>query len=295
MVIANRLAAGSQHDALSSFVDEPVKQSLKRYSAEIGYLCIVIHELLGHGTGQMMIQEDTETFSFDHENPPINPLTGLPIESWYRPDQTWTGQFGDIATSVDECRCELVGAFLIGDADVLGLFGYDESSELKPQDVTYLFYVRLCALALLELSHYIPENKKWGQAHARAHFAMLNCLLRDKNGGVVVDHQPEEARLTVKVDRALVLTHGRKALEKMLLHLHMYRVTADVDACRPYFEDLSAVEHEHLEWRKTVSRQNIPRLLYVHANTFLGGQSVALKEYDATEVGLIESWVDRNL
>jgi dipeptidyl-peptidase III len=293
VVIANRLAAGSNSDALSIFVHEDVQNDLSKHSTDIGYLWLIIHELLGHGTGKMMTEEREGEFNFDSESPPLNPLTGKPIVSWYRPGQTWTGKFGNIATSVDECRCELVGAFLIGDHDLLRLFGYDERSDLKPADLQYLFYVRLCALALLDLKNYIPESKRWGQAHSRAHFAMLRCLLRDGRGCVRILHEPEQACLKVKVDRELLMTHGRRALEDMLLHLHMYRVTADIGACRPYFEALSNVEDEHLAWRATVAKQQVPRMIYVHANTFLEGGKVSLKEYEANQIGIIQSWTDR--
>lgn len=76
-----------------------------------------------------MVEAPAGDFNFDINNPPINPLTGKPIASWYKPGQTWTGQFGDLATTVDECRAELVGAYLMDDTELLGLFGYNENSE----------------------------------------------------------------------------------------------------------------------------------------------------------------------
>lgn len=279
----------------SIFVDRDVRNDLSRHSAKIGYLWLIFHELFGHGTGKMMLEEHEGNFNFNSENPPRNPLTGKPITSWYRPGETWTGQFGSIATSVDECRCELVGASLIGDHDLLRLLGHSENSDTEPESLLYLFYVRLCALALIDLNNYIPESKIWGQAHSRAHFAMLRCLLRDGQGCVQILHKPEQACLKVKVDRELVMTHGRRALEDMLLHLHMYRVTADIGACRPYFEALSNVEDEHLGWRATVAKQQVPRMIYVHANTFLEGDKVSLKEYEASQIGIIQSWADRAL
>ena len=66
--------------------------------------------------------------------PPISPLTGEPIATWYRPGQTWTGQFADLATTVDECRAELVGAYLMDDKELLGLFGFNEESEITAED-----------------------------------------------------------------------------------------------------------------------------------------------------------------
>lgn len=95
---------------------------------------VVLHELLGHGTGKMMAQDANGQYNFNMNDPPVNPLTGKPIESWYKPGQTWTGQFGDLATTVDECRAELVGTYLMDDVELLDLFGFNSSSEITAED-----------------------------------------------------------------------------------------------------------------------------------------------------------------
>lgn len=101
------------------------------------YLWVVFHELLGHGTGKLLTQDGPESFNFDIKNPPINPLTGTAIDTWYRPGQTWTGVFGDIATSVDECRAECVGAYLMSDRELLAMFGYTSESAITAEDCKF--------------------------------------------------------------------------------------------------------------------------------------------------------------
>jgi dipeptidyl-peptidase-3 len=81
----------------------------------------------------------------------------------------------------------------------------------------------------------------------------------------------------------------------MLLRLHMYRSTADVKSCREYYEDLSRVDSVYLEWRDVVLVEQQPRWVFVQANTFLEGDEVLLKEYDATPQGVIQSWAERNV
>ena len=98
------------------------------------YLWVVFHELLGHGTGKLLTEDKLTGFNFDIDNPPVSPLTGEPINSWYRPGETWTGVFGDIATSVDECRAECVGAFLMSDMELLDMFGYNDESTITCGD-----------------------------------------------------------------------------------------------------------------------------------------------------------------
>lgn len=118
----------------SPFIDPAELDSFQKAKYPAYYWWVVLHELLGHGTGRMMVEELGGKFNFDINNPPINPLSGKAITSWYKPGQTWTGQFGDLATTVDECRAELVGAYLMDDVDLLRLLGYDESSEITAAD-----------------------------------------------------------------------------------------------------------------------------------------------------------------
>jgi dipeptidyl-peptidase-3 len=44
----------------------------------------------------------------------------------------WSSVFGDLSTIVDECRAELVGAYLIDDPRGLALFGHTDRALLTP-------------------------------------------------------------------------------------------------------------------------------------------------------------------
>ena len=135
------MAAESSNLLPSPFIDPDEATSFQKHKFPAYYIWVVLHELLGHGTGKMMCQLPDGTFNFDHTQPPINPLNNEPIASWYRSGQTWTGQFEDLATTIDECRAELVGAYLMDDKDLLALFGFTDSTEITADD---------CELDLLE-------------------------------------------------------------------------------------------------------------------------------------------------
>ncbi|KAI0391426.1 peptidase family M49-domain-containing protein [Xylariaceae sp. FL0594] len=286
VIIANRMIAESTA-AQWPFIPTEEMELFQKHKYPAYYWWVVLHELLGHGTGKMMIEESAGKYNFDKTNPPLNPLDGKPIRMWYKPGQTWTEQFGDLSTTVDECRCELVGAFLMDDPDVLALFGFTEQSDIKASDLTCNLYQQLGVDGLRGLANFNVENM--------AHFAMLTCLLRNSDGCVRVHHDETNKKLTVHVDRSKIVSHGKKALGEMLLKLHMYRCTADVEACREYYEDLSSVDEERLRWRQTVLANKPPPLLNVQANTFLEGESVLLKEYEPTYEGIIESWYERRV
>ncbi|KAI0885173.1 dipeptidyl peptidase III [Annulohypoxylon maeteangense] len=294
VIVANRMIAEST--AIQwPFIEDSEMEVFQKHKYPAYHWWVVLHELLGHGTGKMMIEEPANKFNFDPMNPPASPLNGKPIKSWYKPGQTWTGEFGDLATTLDECRAELVGAYLMDDLELLALFGFTEESEIRASDLTYNLYQQLGVDGLRALSNYHVEGLKWGQAHSRAHFSILRCLLIHGQGCIKVHHDAEAKKLRVRVDRSKIRSHGKKALGEMLLRLHIYRCTADVQECKGYYEALSRVDEECLKWRQTVIENQPPPLLNVQANTFIDGEVVTLKEYEPTIRGIIQSWYERNV
>ncbi|UNI18779.1 Dipeptidyl-peptidase III [Purpureocillium takamizusanense] len=294
VIISNRMVAESQAQQYP-FIDASELDRFKAHKSSAYYWWVVLHELLGHGTGRMMVETGNGKFNFDIENLPVNPITGKPISSWYKPDQTWTGLFGDLATTVDECRAELVGAYLMDDPELLGLFGFNEDSDIRAEDLTYNLYQQLGVDGLRGLSNFNVQSGKWGQAHSRAHFAILKWLLLHGDGVIVIIHDKPEQRLTVNVQHSKIRTHGKPALGRMLLQLHMFRCTADAEGCRMFYEDLSKVDTEYMEWRETVLANKPPPMIFVHANTFLDGEKVTLKEYEPTLEGILTSWAERRV
>lgn len=128
------------------FIPFSEAEKFKEHKFPAYYWWVVLHELLGHGTGKMMVEKGKGEFNFDIENPPVNPLSGKPITSWYAPGQTWTGQFADLATTVDECRAELVGAYLMDDKELLGLLGFTDTSDIRAEDCEASSPAHLAAL-----------------------------------------------------------------------------------------------------------------------------------------------------
>jgi dipeptidyl-peptidase III len=136
------------------------------------------------------------------------------------------------------------------------------------------------------------QNQLTGQ---QAHFAILKCLLLDGDGVMTVTHDEAGRSLTVRVDRSKICAYGKLPLSKTFLRLHIYRCTADVAACRIYYEELSRVHGKYIEWRRTVLANQPPPVVFVYANTFLDGDTVTLKEYRPTIEGIIESWAERRV
>lgn len=92
-----------------------------------------IHELIGHGCGRLLAETAPGTFNFDRDNPPVDPLTGKAIETWYKVGQTPKSLFGGIATSYSECFAELIALYLMPEQELLNAVDMS-ASEVEKND-----------------------------------------------------------------------------------------------------------------------------------------------------------------
>ncbi|KAL4767607.1 peptidase family M49-domain-containing protein [Aspergillus nidulans var. acristatus] len=257
-----------------------------------------IHELLGHGTGKLLQETAPGEYNFDVSNPPISPVTGKPVSSWYKPGQTWSSVFGAIASSYEECRAECVAMVLSCDFNILRIFGFGDGKEdisNEAGDVLFAAYLQMARAGLVALEFWDPKTKKWGQAHMQARYSILRTFLDAGDDFVKLAYTKEDlSDLEIRLDRSKILSHGRPAVEKYLQKLHIYKSTADVEAGKALYDDITSVD----EWwgtkvRDIVLKNKIPRKIFVQANTILEGDEVILKEYEPTLEGIIQSFVER--
>jgi dipeptidyl-peptidase-3 len=101
--------------------------------------------------------------------------------------------------------------------------------------------------------------------------------------------------LTVNIDRSKILSHGKQSLGLYLCKLHIWRCTADVSACKKFYEPLCAVDGVYEELRKIVVSKPKMKWKFVQPNTFLMGENVQLKVYEESNEGIIQSWAERDI
>lgn len=135
MFIANRDPALAEDEltveANTPFVYESERRQFLLHAQYSGNQKTTIHELLGHGSGKLLISASPAgTPNFDLSNPPLNPLTQRPITTWYKKGETYRSVFRDLATSMEECRADCVGAYLMFERELLAIFGYTDTSEV---------------------------------------------------------------------------------------------------------------------------------------------------------------------
>ncbi|KAH7163220.1 peptidase family M49-domain-containing protein [Dactylonectria estremocensis] len=300
--LGNVLSAKAPNEKIPFIRDEDLEVYKKQRDASFE-VQVGLHELTGHGCGKLLQETSSGSFNFDKENPPVSPVDNKPISTWYKPGQTWGSVFGSIAASYEECRAELVAMHLSCEFPVLKIFGFGDGSEdinSEAGDVLYASYLSMARSGLGSLEMWDPKSQKWGQAHSQARFSILKCFLEAEEDFCKLDYKESDlSDLTIKLDRSKILTAGRDAVAKYLQKLHVYKSTADVQRGTEFYVHMTTVDPDFwgTKVRNVVLANKQPRKVFVQANTYLDDATgkVAIKHYDATLTGMVESWVDRSL
>uniref|UniRef100_A0A671VN76 Dipeptidyl peptidase 3 n=1 Tax=Sparus aurata TaxID=8175 RepID=A0A671VN76_SPAAU len=288
------VAYATQKEKLT-FLEEEDKDLFIKWKGPSFEVQVGLHELLGHGSGKLFVQDDKGKFNFD-KSKVTNPETGEPV-SLFLHLETWDSKFSTIASSYEECRAECVGLYLCLKNQVLSIFGHDGQDA---EDVVYVNWLSMVRAGLLGLEFYTPESKSWRQAHMQARFVILRVLLEAGEGLVGLeevtgqDGKPD-ARITL--DRSKIHTVGKNAIHRFLCKLQVLKSTADVEGGRALYDGYSTVSdsgaHNFLRLRETVLLRKEARKMFVQANTRVSGDSVELVEYEGSAAGLIQSFTER--
>ncbi|CAI2300569.1 unnamed protein product [Caenorhabditis sp. 36 PRJEB53466] len=275
-----------------NFLDDADEELMFKYHKDSFEVQVGLHELLGHGSGKLFQKNADGTFNFDAENVK-DILTGGKIATWYEPGETWSSKFGPLASAYEECRAEAVGYVLCCYPDILEIFGYTGA---LAQDVKYVNWLSEIRAGLLALEFYQPEQKKWGQAHCYARFVLTKVVLEAANGFVSIretvgeDGQPD---LHFKLNRELIDSVGRPAVNAFLAKLQAYKSTGDFEGGKRLFESYGAVGAAELRWRDICIARRKPRRLFVQPNTVEKDGDVSLVTYPSEASGVIRSVVER--
>jgi|TARA_R110002003_G_scaffold32_11_gene2013 dipeptidyl-peptidase-3 len=295
--LGNILSAKAPNEQIP-FVKDSDLATYQKYRDHAFEVQVGLHELLGHGCGKLLQETAKGKYNFDFDNKPISPLSGQPIKTWYKPGQTWGSVFGTIAASYEECRAECVAMALSCEFPILALFGFGDGTvdmNSEAGDVLYTGYLQMARAGIAALEFWDPKSRKWGQAHMQARFSILRTFL---NAGVefcqLEWEKDDLSDLTIRLERSRILDLGRPAVDDYLQKLHIYKATADYDKAKRMYDEITDVEpfYEN-RVRPAVLKKKTPRKVFVQANTVEKDGKVELREYEATNVGMIQSCADR--
>lgn len=245
-----------------------------------------LHELLGHGSGKLLQETEVGVFNFDKQDPKAL--------GYYGPSESWNNVFGLTAGSYEECRAELVALYLLLKVpdQVLPIFGF--SSQQDKDAIRLCGTILMARAGLLALEFWDPDTKIWGQPHMRARFGIMKCLI---NAGVCyVDYKADDyLDLTMKVDESKLGTPAIEALGEFLAKLHIYKATANHKDGVAFYNDMTQVTEEYARFRDVVLSKKLPRKQIIQANTEINNESILVKEYEETPVGMIQSYYERQV
>lgn len=296
--LGNVLSASAPKEP-TPFIREEDQDVYDKYKDEAFEVQVGLHELLGHGCGKLLQETEPGKFNFDKENPPVSPVTGKKVSTYYKPGETWGSVFGSLAGTYEECRAECVAMSLCPDYGILKIFGIGDGSEDingEAGDVLYVCYLQMARAGIAALQFWDPNSRKWGQPHMQARFAILQVFLSAGEDFCKLNYSKEDVSdLTIYLDKTKIESHGRPAINKFLQKLHIFKSTADLKAGTELFDEYTNVNDWYRsKLRPEVIRQAKPRKVFVQANTVLEGDKVILKEYEATPEGMIQSFAERD-
>lgn len=288
--LGNILNARSGTEPIT-FLHESDHEVFNKYRNDSFEVQVGIHELLGHGSGKLLSELQDGTFNYDHENPPIG-VDGKPVSTYYKKGETWGSKFGSLAGAYEECRAEVIAMYLITNRPLLKIFGFETTQD--QESIIYSGFLQMARAGLLALEFWDPSSTKWGQPHMQARFAIMKTFLQSGLAELVYTKQ-DYSDLYVKLDKSKIETIGHAAIKDYLRHLHIYKASGDVENGSRYFIDRSTVTPELAQFRDAVLKARLPRKQFIQANTFIVDGAVVLKEYEESEIGMIQSFAEREV
>ncbi|KAK0433619.1 aflatoxin-detoxifizyme [Armillaria borealis] len=292
--LANILAAKAPNEELT-FIHPDDVELYNAWDSRAFELQVANHELLGHGSGKLFQESADGKLNFDPEKI-INPLTGKPIASWYKPGQTPDSVLGEVSSSMEECRAETVALYLVSNLDILKIFNYVDKQEIE--DIQYITFLLMARAGLRALEFYDPTTKKHGQAHMQARMGITQYLIRAGIArlDLIKDASGELENVYVRVDRDKVLSKGKEVVGQLLIELQVRKSTADGAGSRDFYKTLTEpIPGWEGKIRDIVLKKKLPRKIFVQPNTLVVDGEVQLKEYPLTAAGVIESFIERRL
>ncbi|KAF8709233.1 Aflatoxin-detoxifizyme, partial [Rhizoctonia solani] len=288
--LANILAAKAANEIITFLSPEDV-QFYKKWDTKAFDVQVANHELLGHGSGKLFTEDKDGKLNFDPEKT-INPLTGKPVTTWYKPGQTAGSVLGVCSSSFEECRAECVGLYLTGNREILEIFGYTEEKDC--QDIEYAQYLLMARAGVRALELYDPKAGKHLQAHMQARLGITNYFIQE-GLAELVEFRDAEGKLE-DLDRDKVLKDGHAAMGRLLVELQVRKSIADGEGAREFYEKLTTPRPGWAgEIRDLVLAKKQPRKVFVQPNTFVVDGKVELKEYPLTNEGVLQSFIERRL
>ncbi|KAF0973055.1 hypothetical protein FDP41_008719 [Naegleria fowleri] len=263
-----------------TFLSEEDKKLYTEYKGKAFEVQVILHELLGHGSGSLLKESDIANV--------INPITKQPVTTFYKPGENFNSVIGEISNAYEECRAECVGIYLCLDREILKICGFEGEEADK---IIYVNWLNMVRAGLMGLQFYNPDTGAWLQAHMRARYSILRVLLEAGNGLIEIKQLDNDLQLSL--DKTKIETVGKKAIYDYLLKINVYKSIGDKNAAMELFQKYTSVPEEFVKMRKIVLDKKQPRKVFIQPHTTLSedGKTVQLVNYPISSSSMIDAFV----
>jgi dipeptidyl-peptidase-3 len=94
---------------LAHFKNEKESDYFRDHAELASKIQVAGHELFGHGSGRLIYKNESGMCPFSF----VDPLTNEPYTSCYEKGETYSQLFGHISDSMEECKADLAGFYLL--------------------------------------------------------------------------------------------------------------------------------------------------------------------------------------
>ena len=248
-------------------------------------VAVALHELLGHGSGRLLAQNEDGSFNYDTNA--VNPATNQVIDSFYKFGETWSSKFAELSSAYEECRAETIAVYLSFFKEPFDVFGIQEHVKCRNMIWLYMAYAGLKGLLV-----YNPDNNKWGQAHCWARYVIFRVMREAADNFLTVEFT-EDKKFLLHMDFSKIEAAGFPAISSFLQRLHCFKSTGDVARGRELFSHYSKFDEEARQIRDVIVANQKPRGVEVQCNIFLKSGQPVLQNYEESFDGIIQSFLER--
>ena len=243
---------------------------------------VACHELLGHGVGKLIYDEQTFT----------DPISGEMYKSCYGPNDTWSTKFGAISTSYEECRADTCGFYLCTLPEVYTLFGFKDD---EVETMLWCNVMNQMRKGILGLKLYNPDTKKWGQAHTQGAYVLAQWIYQNQKSKIVdfeiIDNGND---LRIWLDKDNLVKEGKDLIKRLLIVIQTYKSSGAADRGTKFYNHYSEVSDFFLKIRQIVVDKKKPRRIDLNNNLVRYSDSMVEPQvYPESFEGIILSYADR--
>ena len=275
------------------FCNEEDTNALRTYGKKANTIYLMCKELFGHSSGKLL-RCNNNKYNFDIENIK-DPFTQEHIKKYYINNESYSNKFTTIARSMEECRSDLASLFIVFNKDIYKIFDINKQNH---KDIIYSMWLIQFRKGILGLTFYNPDTHQWVHTLSQAAWVFTNYVLENQSKGeeiFKVKISNDQKNFTLNINKDMLLCYGQQLISDILLKLHLWKCTGDVENARKFLSNYSEVKKEYLILRNIILENEHPHRIELNHNLILNktNNSVTITEYSERLEGIVESFVNR--